>query len=123
MIIQQLEDGEELEDIEEDDDEEDYLPEVKGVSSKNFDINNFLPITPSIVEDVSLFANFECWIGHTNFDITNKIKEQLNQIPGIEILKILSRYRFFVGIGEMFDFQDVRHFVENELIKGDIENE
>jgi hypothetical protein len=122
MIMHQLEEGEELEDIDEEEDEEDeedYLPKVKEISNKNFDMNKFFPITPSIVEDVSLFANFECWIGHTNFDITNRVKEQLNKVQGVEILKILSRYRFFIGIGEMFDFQDVRYLIENELIKGD----
>lgn len=118
MIMQELNMvDEELEELEDDEDDEDYLPKTNNL--KNVDISKLLPITPAIVEDVSLLANFECWIGHTNFDITHRIKNQLNNIPGVEILKILSRYRFFIGVGQMFDFQDVRANIEIELIKGD----
>jgi len=119
MIIQHLETDEEKI-IEEEDDEEDddYLP--KQITKKSaMDISKILPITPEMIEDVSVLANFECWIAHTNFDITNRIKIELNKVPGIEILKVLSRYRFFIGIGQMFDFQEVRSSVEKQLIQGD----
>jgi len=32
-------------------------------------------------------------------------------------LKICSRYRFFIGIGRMFDFKNVRKNIENILLK------
>lgn len=123
MISTELE--EDLIDSDESDDEEDdesYLDsdEKKHLSSST--ISKLMPITPQIVEDISMLANFDCWIGHTNFDITPKIKEKLNKIDGIEILKIFSRYRFFVGIGQMFDFQNVRFDIEKELIKGEFDN-
>jgi hypothetical protein len=124
-IIQNLisitEDDDEDEIINDEDDDDTYSDDDDD-DKKNLSmltINKLMPLTPQIVEDVSMLSNFDCWIGHTNFDITPKVKDSLNKIPGIEILKIFSRYRFFVGIGQMFDFQEVRHDIEKELIKGE----
>lgn len=55
---------------------------------------------------------FDCWICHTNFPLTKKELNILNNIPGIECLKIMSKYRFFIGIGRLFDFSDVRANVQ-----------
>ena len=123
MIMQHLE-MDESDTIDEDDDkddyedDDDYLP--KSITKKSaMDISKILPITPEMIEDVSVLANFECWIAHTNFDITHRVKEHLNKVPWVEILKVFSRYRFFIGVGEMFDFQEVRSYIEQELIQGD----
>lgn len=79
-----------------------------------------IPISEKLIEEMTILSSFDCWMGHTNFDITPTIKEKLNNIPGIEVLKICSRYRFFVGIGSMFDFSDVRKTIElNILPDGD----
>jgi hypothetical protein len=80
------------------------------------------PFSAQFLEDVTMTANFECWMAHTNFDLTNKIKEMLDRIDGIEILKICSRYRFFVGIGKMFNFADVRQNIEKVLFKENIDD-
>lgn len=58
---------------------------------------------------------WDCWIGHTNFDITIGIAEQIEKIDGVEVLKILGRYSFFIGIGKMFDIKDVRTDIEKLL--------
>jgi uncharacterized secreted protein with C-terminal beta-propeller domain len=67
-----------------------------------------------------MITNFDCWIGHTNFDITNDTKKILDATEGVEVLKIFSRYRFFIGVGKMFKFQNVRNNIEKELLKGDL---
>jgi hypothetical protein len=82
-------------------------------------INPLVPLTSQLIDDVAMLSSFDCWIGHTNFDITPKIKDKLNEIPGVELLKICSRYRFFIGIGQMFDFTAVRNTIEEQIIKGD----
>lgn len=64
---------------------------------------------------------FDCWICHTNFAITKKELDILNNIPGIECLKIMSKYRFFIGIGRLFDFSDVRAMVQSKLCSGEEE--
>lgn len=59
---------------------------------------------------------WDCWLGHTNFDITKSIKDiLLYDIDGIEALKILGRYSFFIGIPRLFDFKDVRINIEKKL--------
>lgn len=76
-----------------------------------------LPINAKLIEDALLVTNFDCWIAHTNFDITEKIKKTLDNIAGVEILKVMSRYRFFIGVGKMFKFQHVRSVIEEKLLE------
>lgn len=66
-------------------------------------------------EGMSPSNMFDCWFCHTNFDITEADKHQLDMVEGIEVLRIVSRYRFFIGIGKMFSLTDVRPQVEIAL--------
>lgn len=119
-----LEDEEDIsDDMEQDidldtyEDEDGEEPSVKNILGSS----TMLPLTPQLIEDISLISNFDCWIGHTNFDLTHSIRDKLDKIDGIEVLKVWSRYRFFVGIGKMFDFTDVRNNIEKILIQGEEE--
>jgi hypothetical protein len=106
--------------INEEDDDEDYESTQDKKQDEKISYDPMIPITSKLIEDITLLANFDCWMAHTNFDITNKIKDKLNKIPGVEVLKICSRYRFFIGIGQMFDFKDVRHCIDKEIVKGEL---
>lgn len=75
-----------------------------------------VPISPQLMEEISILSSYECWIGHTNFDITKDIKNKLDEIEGVEMLRILSRYRFFIGLGKLFDFKNVRKNIEINII-------
>lgn len=103
-----------------DDTEKDYEDEIE---QDDIDTNGHLGIIPmseELLREVTILSNFDCWMGHTNFDITPTIKEKLNNVQGVEVLKICSRYRFFVGVGTMFNFRDVRKNIENVILpKGD----
>lgn len=90
--------------------------EIDDNSDEMHSLGLMMPISKELIEDISMLSNFDCWIGHTNFDLTNDIKNKLDKVPGIELLKICSRYRFFIGVGQMFDFKDVRNNIENEII-------
>lgn len=79
--------------------------------------NTLIQVDDKLMENINLVANFDCWMGHTNFDITEDIKKELDSTEGVEVLKICSRYRFFVGIGKMFDFKDVRKMIEKSILK------
>jgi hypothetical protein len=46
---------------------------------------------------------FNFWQGHSNFDITDKVAEIIENIDGVETLDIFTRYRFRIGIGKAFD--------------------
>ena len=58
---------------------------------------------------------WDCRIGHTNFEITQSTKDILNRVDGIEALKVIGRYTFFIGIAKMFKFKDVRVDIEKQL--------
>jgi len=75
-----------------------------------------MTVSDAMAEQIQLISNFDCWIGHTNFDITQNTKNIINKIEGVEVLKICSRYRFFIGIGRMFTFKQVRKDIEFQLI-------
>ena len=100
-----------------DNQEESYFDQEKGSNSKEEDLMlPILPISDEFAQDAALVSNFDCWVGHTNFNITKTIKDTLNSAEGVEILKINSRYRFFIGVGKMFDFTDVRTNIEEKLL-------
>jgi len=58
---------------------------------------------------------FNFWIGHTNFDITRKIAETIEQINGVECLDIFTRYRFRVAIGKAFYDSDVKKNIQDTV--------
>tara|TARA_Y100001951_G_C11160143_1_gene194299 strand:+ start:167 stop:616 length:450 start_codon:yes stop_codon:yes gene_type:complete len=74
-----------------------------------------LNLDESISSEIALANNFDCWVAHTNFNLTESIKNELDEVEGIEILRIFSRYRFLIGVGKMFEFTDVRKNVETKL--------
>jgi hypothetical protein len=78
---------------------------------------SMIPISPHLMDEISMLSNFDCWMAHTNFDITNNVREELDQIEGVELLKVCSRYRFFIGVGRMFNFKEVRKRIEDKLTK------
>jgi hypothetical protein len=109
-----IEDVLDEEDDEEDEDDEDY--DLFDKKKNLIHSSPMVPITPQLMDDVAMLSSFDCWLGHTNFDLTHGMKDILNKVPGIEVLKIFSRYRFFVGIGEMFDFTEVRNDIEKAIL-------
>ncbi len=77
----------------------------------------YTPIGPYPEESMMKPSDrWDCWIGYTNFPITNKILSVLNkEIEGIEGLKILGKYSFFIGVAKLFDITDVRKNIEEKL--------
>ncbi len=66
-------------------------------------------------DDLNPYREFEFWVGHTNFDITQEVFDVLNSAPGVEALQLISRYRFIIGVGKLFAFQDVRADLQSRL--------
>jgi hypothetical protein len=62
---------------------------------------------------------FNFWIGHTNFDVTQKVSDIIEKTDGVETLDIFTRYRFRIAIGKAFDdssvMRDINHRVYAEL--------
>ena len=76
----------------------------------------FAGMPEDLSNEIQMISNFDCWLGHTNFNITKSVKERLENMRGVEVLKICSRYRFFIGIGRMFDFSEVRKEIEESFL-------
>lgn len=74
-------------------------------------------------DKMNIMNQFECWMGYTNFDITHSVRDKIEKVEGVELLNITSRYRFFLGIGKLFDFADVRLAIEDALVLDDITKE
>ena len=63
-------------------------------------------------------AMFDCWVMHTNFDITPRIAKAIGIVPGVEVAKIITRYRCFIGVAPMFKFRDVANEIKEILCGG-----
>jgi hypothetical protein len=59
---------------------------------------------------------WDCWVASTNFPITKKIVNILNEeIDGVEALKVMGKYTFFIGVATMFDVRDVRKQIDDKI--------
>lgn len=58
---------------------------------------------------------YNFWVMHSNFDITNTEKDILEKLSGIETLDIFTRYRVRIGIGKVFDEDEVKTEIEKQL--------
>jgi hypothetical protein len=58
---------------------------------------------------------YKLWVAHTNFDITESVVESVEQIPGVEILRVWTRYRMWIGIGNLFDTTEVQKAIDYAL--------
>mgnify|MGYP003647775280 CR=1 FL=1 len=89
-----------------------------------YDLAGFFESIPKLVntpmgmynvnDKMSPTKQFDCWLGYTDFDITHEVQEIIEQTPGVEVLMVLTRYRFFIGIGKLFSFRDVRVNIEKQ---------
>lgn len=50
-------------------------------------------------------------MAHTNFDITQQVLNTLSNIPGIERILVLSRYRFLIAFGKAFCVSSVKNSI------------
>jgi len=76
-----------------------------------------VPIPPDVASEVALTTNFDCWIGHCNFELMDSMKDSINKVSGVELLQIRHKHRFFIGIGKMFSFPDVRKAIEEAILE------
>ena len=100
--------------------EEEYYSIMKelqenGQEVQFVDSSPQLNLSEQFMNEISMLTNFDCWVGHTNFNLSKKIASELEKVEGVELLRICSRYRFFIGIGKMFDFKAVRKNLEKRL--------
>jgi hypothetical protein len=64
---------------------------------------------------------WDCWICHTNFNITQEIVGIINEANGVESLVIMGRYTFCIGIAKLFESADVKAEIEEKLKRDSID--
>lgn len=75
-----------------------------------------------ITENTMSGKIFNFWMGHTNFDITQKIADTIEQTEGVETLDIFTRYRFRIAIGKVFDDSTVMREI-NRRVYGELSHD
>lgn len=61
------------------------------------------------------FRQYKFWIAHTTFWITEDHFDSLKFLEGVEVVKVLSPYRFMLAPAKLFDHEKVKKAVENCL--------
>ena len=91
--------------------EEPYEEDVtEGIPAQYFMSNmGVVPYNP--MEAINKMFNF-C-TGHTNFSITPDVAVKIEKIEGIEVLDILTRYRFRIGIAKLFRDRNVMNKIQD----------
>lgn len=63
-------------------------------------------IPPNIMSDIRMMTIFDSWICYTNFDITKKVADRINSFTGVELFKVLTRYRFLISVSKAFEWKE-----------------
>lgn len=58
---------------------------------------------------------FNFWTGHTNFAITKKMSNIIEDTEGVETLEVYTRYRFRIGIGKLFKDSEVMVSIQDKI--------
>ena len=110
------------------DSDSDMLEEIFAAQSHedipDFPMKVFEPTPRILYTPYGMFAadsslkpsdRWDCWLAYTNFNLTFGLLEQLESIEGVEAVKVMGRYTFFIGIGKLFSPTEVKLNIENTL--------
>lgn len=86
-------------------DGDDFLP----IQSTKFTITAF---GANVDSSLHPHRQFKLWLANTNFSITKGDYDKLCKVDGVEIVIPVTRYKFIVGVGKLFDFSKVRVDIE-----------
>jgi hypothetical protein len=60
---------------------------------------------------------FNFWLGHTNFNISENVKNTIESVEGVEILDVFTRYRFRIAVGKCFGDSEVLNLINKSVQK------
>lgn len=107
-----------LNEFEEDFDDGD-LEEEEYMDSEQMNVQNVMS-TPfglwRVDDSMHPYKQFQLWMGYTNFSINQNVVNTIKTTPGVEVLQVMTRYRFIMGVGELFNIHDVRTSIEKALL-------
>lgn len=74
--------------------------------------------TEAVIQDF-MDRNFNIWILHSNFEMNNDTLDLLWDIPGVEVLEPLTRYRLKIAFGRLFKEEEVKTKINRMLLFSD----
>lgn len=96
-----------------DDDEEDLVNFKSGYGEDLPSSGKFI----SGPNGITPIDSYNIWVGHTNFEIKDSDIKGINKIDGVEICRGITRYRFEVCIGKLFNSIQVKKDIKQQLCK------
>ena len=72
----------------------------------------------AIIEQNQFINSFDFWVLHTNFDITEEIRNLIESISGVESITVLTRYRVKIGLTKsgLFNNSQVKQVIQNKIL-------
>jgi hypothetical protein len=58
---------------------------------------------------------YNFWVGHTNFNISKRIMDIIEQCDGVELLDVFTRYRFRIAVGKCFIDNEVMSNITEKI--------
>lgn len=95
--------------VEYEDDPEEQIPQQK--------ILVFSQIDNEADQAADLSKIFNFWVCHSNFNIDDKCVDIVESCEGVETLEIITRYRFRISIGRIFDDGEVMRSINKKLLE------
>lgn len=104
------------------DEKEDDVPYKDSYDTANHSepgVNGPAIMTPMGIVPITEYTDiekiFKFWNGHTNFDIDENVFAIIEETPGVESFDVFTRYRFRIGIGQLFKDRDVMNAINNNV--------
>lgn len=75
-----------------------------------------IPNKPQIVTIAGIIpTDFNFWVAHTDFPITQNTAHIISEVPGVELLDVTTKYRCRIGIGMAFNDHKVKLNIQDAL--------
>lgn len=116
-IIEPTEDIQEYRDKDDSDDIYDNFDEPDSCPNSPKMITNTVFGQYELSDELHPYKEFRLWQADTNFKLTKRDWKNLVDTNGVEILIPITRYKFMVGVGKLFDFSKVRVDIEFALCR------
>jgi hypothetical protein len=95
--------------------EEKLNKDLKSIKSNSIRVMatpmGIIPVT----ENTASSKIFNFWVGHTNFNISRKIAQIIEDTNGVETLDVFTRYRFRIAIGKVFTDSNVMKNINDNV--------
>jgi hypothetical protein len=82
-------------------------------------INNYVqtPFGLYTVDDkMNPMKQYHFFVAHTNFNIDDRTRDQVNEVKGVEALRVLSRYRMMIAFGKSFNVATMKKRIERAVL-------